>query len=121
MSADRAQRWLILSHAFNMDGRASSQTITDKIPHILNAGVEVVVLSGVSGLRDAHLEHHQLWPLGPAGIKFELRHVLRRKWGHGLAYRIGMTLASVLLLPGIFLEKLFRPVESSWSWYLTAY
>lgn len=121
MNAAKPQRWLILSHAFNMDGRASSQTITDKIPHLRAAGIEVVVLSGVSGLKDANFEHHQLWPAGPAGIKFELRHVLRRRWGSGLAYRFWMTLASLILLPGVFLEKLWRPVESSWSWYLSAY
>jgi UDP-glucose:(heptosyl)LPS alpha-1,3-glucosyltransferase len=46
------QRWLVLSHAFNMDGRAASQTITDKLPHLEAAGVELVVLSGVSGRQD---------------------------------------------------------------------
>lgn len=75
------QRWLILAHAFNMDGRAASQTITDKMPHLLAAGIEPVVLSGALGRQDAHLEHHQLWPWGPAGIRFELRHVLRDRWG----------------------------------------
>lgn len=121
MNRPGRQRWLILSHAFNMDGRASSQTITDKIPHLLAAGIDVVVLSGVSGLKDQKIEHHQLWPAGPAGIKFELRHVLRRKWGGGATYRFWMTCASLVLLPGVLLEKLWRPVESSWSWYFSAY
>jgi hypothetical protein len=121
MSAPRPQRWLILSHAFNMDGRASSQTITDKIPHLRAAGIEVVVLSGVSGLKDPNFEHHQLWPVGPAGVKFEMRHVLRRKWGKAWIYRFWMTLVSLVLLPGVFLEKLWRPVESSWSWSVSAY
>ena len=39
------KRWLILSHAFNMDGRAASQTITDKIPYFLEAGIELTVFS----------------------------------------------------------------------------
>ncbi len=64
MTAPSRQRWLILAHAFNMDGRAASQTITDKLPHLRRAGIEVVVLSGVSGTRDAVIEHHQLWPPG---------------------------------------------------------
>jgi hypothetical protein len=38
-------RWLILSHAFNMDGRAASQTITDKIPYFLDAGIHPTVFS----------------------------------------------------------------------------
>jgi hypothetical protein len=115
------QRWLILAHAFNMDGRAASQTITDKLPHLRRAGIEVVVLSGVSGTRDKVVEHHQLWPAGPAGLRFELRHVLRRRFENRLVYRTLMTLASLALLPGLVIEKLLRPVESSWSWWLSAY
>jgi glycosyltransferase involved in cell wall biosynthesis len=121
MTVNSRQRWLILSHAFNMDGRAASQTITDKLPHLRQAGIEIVVLSGVSGTQDKVLEHHQLWPAGPAGLRFELRHVLRRRFENRFVYRTLMTLASLVLLPGLVLEKLLRPVESSWSWWLSAY
>jgi len=121
MTSQPRQRWLILAHAFNMDGRAASQTITDKLPHLRQAGIEVVVLSGVSGTQDRVVEHHQLWPAGPAGLRFELRHVLRRRFQNRLVYRSLMTLASVALLPGLIVEKLLRPVESSWSWWLSAY
>ena len=115
------QRWLVLSHAFNMDGRAASQTITDKLPHLEAAGIELVVLSGVSGDQDHHYEHHQLWPAGPAGIRFELRHVLRKHLPNAKTYRLVMVLLSLPLLPFMFIEKLLRPVESSWSWWLSAY
>lgn len=115
------QRWLVLSHAFNMDGRAASQTITDKLPHLEAAGIELVVLSGVSGHKDTHYEHYQLWPAGPAGIRFELRHVLRKHLGSAGTYRMVMVLLSIPLLPFMFIEKLWRPVESSWSWWLSAY
>jgi len=115
------QRWLVLSHAFNMDGRAASQTITDKLPHLERAGIEVVVLSGVSGRHDTHYEHHQLWPVGPAGIRFEMRHVLRKHLGSGTAYRMVSLALSLPLLPFMLVEKLVRPVESSWSWWLSAY
>lgn len=116
-----AQRWLVLSHAFNMDGRAASQTITDKLPHLEASGIELVVLSGVSGDPDRHYEHHQLWPAGPAGIRFELRHVLHKHLAHPRVYRLVMVLLSIPLLPFMFIEKLLRPVESSWSWWLSAY
>jgi glycosyltransferase involved in cell wall biosynthesis len=115
------QRWLILAHAFNMDGRAASQTITDKIPYLRQAGIDLVVLSGVAGTMDAVLEHHQLWPAGPAGLRFELRHVLRRRFANRSVYRVLVTLATLVLLPGLIIEKLLRPVESSWSWWLSAY
>jgi glycosyltransferase involved in cell wall biosynthesis len=115
------QRWLVLSHAFNMDGRAASQTITDKLPHLEKAGIDLVILSGVSGRKDTHYAHHQLWPAGPAGIRFELRHVLRKRLGSGLLYRVPMVLASLVLLPSMLVEKLLWPVESSWSWWVSAY
>ena len=115
------QRWLVLAHAFNMDGRAASQTITDKLPHLERAGIELVILSGVSGRHDSHFEHYQLWPSGPAGIRFELRHVMRKRLGSGLRYRAVMFPMSLLLLPFMIVEKLLRPVESSWSWWLSAY
>ncbi|MDE2416335.1 MAG: glycosyltransferase [Burkholderiales bacterium] len=115
------RRWLVLSHAFNMDGRAASQTITDKLPHLERAGIELVVLSGVSGRKDEHYEHHQLWPAGPAGLRFELRHVLRRHLGSRFAYRLVMLACSLPLFPFMLVEKLLRPVESSWSWWLSAY
>jgi glycosyltransferase involved in cell wall biosynthesis len=115
------QRWLVLSHAFNMDGRAASQTITDKLPHLEAAGVELVVLSGVSGRQDTRYEHYRLWPMGPAGIRFELRHVLRKHIASALAYRLVMVLLSLPLLPFMLIEKLLRPVESSWSWWISAY
>lgn len=121
MTDQPRQRWLVLSHAFNMDGRAASHTITDKLPHLRAAGIEVVVLSGVSGEKDQELEHHQLWPAGPAGLRFDLRHVLRKRFGKGLIYRVLMLLASLVLLPGMIVEKLLRPLESSWSWWFTAY
>lgn len=111
----------MLAHAFNMDGRAASQTITDKLPHLERAGIEVVVLSGALAVQDRHYEHHRLWPLGPAGIRFELRHVLRQRVRHPLLYRLLMTLASLPLLPGLVIEKLLRPLESSWSWWFSAY
>ena len=121
MTEPTRQRWLILAHAFNMDGRAASQTITDKLPHLRQAGIEVVVLSGVSGSKDKVVEHHQLWPAGPAGLRFELRHVLRRRFANPVAYRLLMTLATLVLLPGLIIEKLLRPVESSWSWWFSAW
>lgn len=115
------QRWLVLAHAFNMDGRAASQTITDKLPHLEAAGIELVVLSGVSGKRDTRYEHYQLWPAGPAGLRFELRHVLRKCLGSAKRYRLVMVLLSMPLLPFMLIEKLLRPVESSWSWWFSAY
>ena len=114
-------RWLVLSHAFNMDGRAASHTVTDKLKHLQAAGIEVVVLSGVSGSLDAKIEHHQLWPWSAAGFRFELRHVLQKKWEKDFRYRLALFMLTIPLLPMIFLEKLLKPVESAWLWWLPAW
>jgi len=39
----------------------------------------------------------------------------------GVAYRLVMVALSPPLLPFMLIEKLWRPVESSWSWWLSAY
>jgi hypothetical protein len=114
------RRWLILSHAFNVDGRAESVTITDKMPHLLAAGVKPVVLSSVMGTPDARFQHEQLLPWGPAGIRFDLRHLLARRWRRGLPYRAVMLLVGILLAPFIAMERLACGLRSQWSWALPA-
>ncbi|MBI1889887.1 MAG: hypothetical protein HYS18_04520 [Burkholderiales bacterium] len=115
------QIWLILSHGFNMDGRAASQTITDKIPHLLNQGVEPIVVSAITGKKDKVLEHHQVLPAGPVALRFDLRHYLKQRISNRMVYRLLMTLISLLLLPFLILEKLFVRIETHWSWAITAY
>ena len=61
------KRWLIISHGFNMDGRAASLTVTDKIPYLQDQGIELVVLSAITGERDTRFRHFQLLPWGPSG------------------------------------------------------
>jgi hypothetical protein len=114
------ERWLILAHAFNMDGRAASQTITDKIPHLLAHGIDPVVIGAVTGERDTLVEHHRLLPASPAGLRFDLRHVLRRHVANKTAYKIFSALISLPLLPFYALERALIPLESQWSWFLPA-
>lgn len=121
MNGSSKQAWLVLSHGFNMDGRAASQTITDKIPHLLNLGVEPIVVSAITGKKDKVVEHHQVLPAGPVGLRFDLRHYLKQRISSRLIYRISMTIISLLLLPFILLEKLVIRIETHWSWAITAY
>jgi glycosyltransferase involved in cell wall biosynthesis len=119
---DRSKQvWLVLSHGFNMDGRAASQTITDKIPHLLKHGVEPVVISAITGKKDKVVEHHQLLPAGPVALRFDLRHYLKQRIHSRFIYRFTMTLISLLLLPFILIEKLLIRIETHWSWAVTAY
>jgi hypothetical protein len=121
MNDGSKQVWLVLSHGFNMDGRAASQTITDKIPHLLKLGIEPVVVSAITGRKDQVIEHHQILPAGPVALRFDLRHYLKQRISLRFMYRIAMTSVSLLLLPFYLIEKLFTRIETHWSWAITAY
>jgi hypothetical protein len=116
----RYRNWLVLSHAFNMDGRAASQTITDKIPYLQQAGASLQVLSAVTGDLDQYLAHRQLLPWGPSGLRFDFRFWLRRKIGRGAVYNILITLAWIALSPLIILERFLIGLPSQWSWAIPA-
>lgn len=121
MSDSNKQVWLILSHGFNMDGRAASQTITDKIPHLLKLGVEPIVVSAITGKKDTVIEHHQVLPAMPVALRFDLRHYLKQRITSRLIYRVAIGFISLLLLPFLLIEKLFIRIETHWSWAITAY
>lgn len=114
------QRWLILSHGFNMDGRASSLTVTDKIPYLLARGIKPTVLSAVTGEKDQRFPHYQLLPWGPAGLRFDFRHWVATQYGRSWAYKILTPLASLCLLPFIAIERLLVGLSSQSSWSLPA-
>jgi hypothetical protein len=115
-----SKRWLILSHGFNMDGRASSLTVTDKIPYLLEQDIQPTVLSAVTGSKDARFPHYQLLPWGPAGLRFDFRHWVATNYGRGLLYKLLTPLVSLLLLPFIALERFFFGLSSQSSWSLPA-
>jgi hypothetical protein len=115
------KRWLILSHAFNMDGRAASQTITDKIPYFLEAGIKPTVFSSITGIKDTRFPHYQFLAWGPAAFRFDFRHWFANQFGRGLLYKFVTTSISILLSPFIALEKTLLGFSSQWSWAMPAY
>lgn len=117
----KKQNWLIISHAFNMDGRAASHTITDKIPHLQANQINPIIISAKTGHKDNKVEHFQLLPFSPACLRFDLRHILSQRWGKDWRYRTVTTATSLLLAPFIVIEKLIWPLESQWSWWVSAY
>lgn len=112
--------WLILSHAFNMDGRAASQTITDKIPHLIQRGIKPQVLSAISGKKDKNLSHRQLLPWGASGLIFDLRFLLKRKIGKGFLYKLFFFFLNLVLLPFQFVEKVIIRLPSHTFWAVPA-
>ena len=120
VATSNEQHWLILSHCFNMDGRAASLTITDKLKYLTERGIKFTVLSGVSGTHDRRFEHLQLLPWGPSGLRFDLRHVVAMKFGRGVIYRIIGLVTSIVLSPLVVLERLIFGLQSQSSWVLPA-
>ena len=115
------KNWLILSHGFNMDGRASSLTITDKIPYLLEAGVKPHVFSAITGIKDSRFPHQQFLAWGPAAFRFDFRHWVANQYGRGWFYKVSTGLVSLLLAPLIALEKFFLGYSSQWSWAMPAF
>jgi hypothetical protein len=115
------KRWLLLSHAFNMDGRAASQTITDKIPYFLEAGIELTVFSSITGLKDTRFPHYQFLAWGPAAFRFDFRHWFANQFGRGVLYKFVTISISILLAPFIAVEKTLLGFSSQWSWAMPAY
>jgi hypothetical protein len=120
-SSSECQNWLVLSHGFNMDGRAASQTITDKIPYLMDAGIQLSALSAITGSKDRRFFHQQLIAWGPAAFRFDFRHWFANRFGRGLLYKIITPLVSIVLSPLILLEKLVWGYSSQWSWAFPAY
>lgn len=103
-----------------MDGRAASQTITDKIPYFLEKGYSLFVLSAITGEKDTRFDHAQLVAWGPSAFRFDFRHWLALRLGRNIIYKFLTALVSGLLLPFIFIEKIFLGLSSQWSWSLPA-
>lgn len=115
------KRWLILSHGFNMDGRAASQTITDKMPYLIEAGIQPTVFSAITGIKDQRFPHRQFLAWGPAAFRFDFRHWIANQYGRGYIYKLLTRTVSILLAPFIGLEKLILGYSSQWSWAMPAF
>ena len=104
-----------------MDGRAASQTITDKIPYLLEAGIQPTVFSAITGIKDHRFTHRQFLAWGPAAFRFDFRHWIANQYGRGFIYKLLTRTVSVLLAPFIGLEKLCLGYSSQWSWAMPAF
>ena len=118
---DQNQRtWLILAHCFNMDGRAASQTITDKLPSLMAADIRPVVLSAPTGDRDGRFPHYQVISPVPSGILFELRHIIKKRFQSRGVEKGLKAVLTIACLPFLILEKLLLQLDSQWSWFISA-
>ena len=119
-SSEKKRTWFVLSHCFNMDGRAASQTITDKLPFLMDAGIQPVVLSAPTGFRDKGFPHFQVLSPAPSGVLFELRHIIKQRFPNRLAEKSLKAVLTLVCLPFLIFEKIFIQLDSQWSWMISA-
>lgn len=107
------KHWLIFSYFSNIDGKASSQHLDDRLPHMRNLGIKPILLSSVCGERRTDVPHFRVLSAAPSGIRFELRYLKRRS----RILRFALLPAIVAVMPFYFLEKAVINLESEWSWF----
>ena len=113
-------RWFIIAHCFNADGVAASQTITDRLPYFTNRGLEFVILSAPTGIKDTRLLHYQVISPAPSGLRYEMRFVIKNRVRNKTAQSILKGISTILCLPFYLVEKIFLQFDSQWSWFLSA-
>lgn len=112
--------WLILSYRANIAGSACSQHIDDRLPFLEQEGIKPILLTGPVGERFRRYPHYRTWSLAPSGIRFELRHFLRKHLRKRWQFKLVETIVLLPVFPFYLLEKIVINLESEWSWFATA-
>ncbi len=112
--------WLILSYRANVKGSACSQHIDDRLPFFREQGIEPVLLTGPVGEKSETWFHIRTHSLAPSGIRFEVRHFLRKHLHKRWQFKLVETVVLLPILPLYLLEKIIINLESEWSWFFLA-
>ncbi len=110
-------RWLVLSYFSRVDGMACAQHLDDRIPLLREAGITPILLTGVCGDRWEGLIHVRTPSIAPSGIRFEVRHLFRKRGAHGTLFKVLEFLLLLPLFPFYLLEKILIHLDSQWSWF----
>jgi len=114
------KNWLIISYFANIDAMAPSHHIDDRLLFFMKDGVDVHLLSSPCGAKYTGLPHTRVSSPAPSGIRYEVRHFLRRKTKTKARFKFWETLLLLPVFPFYLLEKAFLRLDSTWSWFLTA-
>jgi len=120
LRSGRKRCWLILSYRANVRGSACSQHIDDRLPFFREQGIEPVLLTGPVGEKSTDWVHFRTHSLAPSGIRFELRHALRKRLQKRWQFKLVETILLLPVYPLYLLEKICINLESEWSWCLLA-
>lgn len=119
--AGMKDRWLIISYFANIDAMAPSHHIDDRLPVFRQKGIEVYILTSPCGPKyDKDIRHARIFSPAPSGIRYEVRHILRRYTRKRFWFKFLETLLLLPLYPFYLIEKLFLRLDSTWSWFITA-
>jgi len=117
-------RWLIVSYYANVDGRAASHHVDDRLSALRASGIDVTVLSSTRGPRYQIEQHLRVFSLMPVAVLDELKSGFRRNRRHRLPVQFLRLLVQVLIaIPVAFLsilERLLLHRDKRWSWQFTA-
>jgi len=119
-TSGRKKNWLILAYLFNVDGKAASQTITDRIPLLLDQGIRPVVISAPIGDRDHRFPHVRIFSLMPSGLQYELRFLLKKKKMAKPVKGLLKALVTIICLPFYLIERIVIHLDTHWSWGISA-
>jgi Glycosyl transferase 4-like domain len=113
-------RWLIISYFANIDPMAPSHHIDDRLPLISQRGIDIRLLTSPCGARHRRFGHVRVPSSMPSGIRYEVRHLLRRKTRSKAWCKFWEIVLLLPVYPFYFLEKAFFRLDSTWSWFITA-
>ncbi|MFZ2448665.1 MAG: glycosyltransferase [Syntrophobacteraceae bacterium] len=113
MGSSAPRHWIILSYFANIDGKAASQHLDDRLPHLRALGVEPLLVSSVCGRRRTDLAHFTVPSVAPSGVRFELRYLRRRN----RFLKFALLPLYLAVLPFYLLEKVIINIDSQWSWF----
>jgi glycosyltransferase involved in cell wall biosynthesis len=116
----REKRWLIISYFANIDALAPSHHIDDRLLFFQKKGVDVHLLSSPCGAKYFSFKHTRVPSPAPSGIRYEVRHFLRRKTRTRAWFKFWETLLLLPVFPLYLIEKTLLRLDSTWSWFLTA-
>jgi len=119
MTKEPKKTWLILSYQTNR-ASACSQHIDDKLPALIEQGINPVILSSTGGQHHKAFPHKTTLSIAPSGLRFELRSFLRLHCKTKLTFKLFETPLLIPILPLYLLEKILLDLESEWSWYIRA-
>lgn len=113
MNCDSTHNWLVLSYFAGIDGMACSQHIDDRLSILSEQGITPILITGICGKPITGIKYSSIPSVGPSGIRFELRHLQRRK----PALKFLLALINLFVLPFYLLEKVIIDLDSQWSWF----